>query len=128
LFLVLSVALGACIGLLVGLAQVLLKEAWIRVEAGFRPGRELILGKEKTSIGRAEGSDIPLFGDNAVEKLHAHIVRSAGRFFLEEAGPTQGTYVNGHRIAGRCLLASGDLIRIGKSVLRFSERRKRLAA
>lgn len=122
------VALGACIGLLVGLAQVLLKEAWVRVEAGFRPGRELILSKEKTSIGRAEGSDIPLFGDHAVEKLHAHIVLNGGRFFLEEAGPTQGTYVNGRKVAGRCPLASGDVIRIGKSALRFSERRKQPAA
>src|SRR5262249_31323338 len=35
------VALGTCIGLLVGLAQVILKEAWIKVEAGFRSGREM---------------------------------------------------------------------------------------
>ncbi len=59
------VALGMCIGLLVGLAQVILKEAWIKVEAGFRTGREMILAKEKTSIGRAEGCDIALFGDAA---------------------------------------------------------------
>jgi hypothetical protein len=58
------IAIGACIGLLVGLAQIILKEAWIKVEAGFRPGRELIIAKEKTTIGRAEGSDIALFGDS----------------------------------------------------------------
>jgi hypothetical protein len=29
------VALGMCIGLLIGLAQVILKEAWVRIEAGF---------------------------------------------------------------------------------------------
>ena len=119
------VALGACIGLLVGLTQVLLREAWIRVEAGFRPGRQLILSKEKTSVGRAEGSDIPLFGDNGVEKLHAHIVLDGGRYYLEEAGPGQGTYVNDQKIEGRVALSSGDVIRVGKSLLRFSERRKR---
>src|SRR5262249_38950670 len=37
------VVLGACIGLMMGLAQVILKEAWITVETGFRAGRELIL-------------------------------------------------------------------------------------
>src|SRR5207253_3058764 len=68
------VAIGASIGLLVGLAQIILKEAWIKVEAGFRPGRELIIAKEKTTIGRAEGSDIALFGDSGVEKTHANIV------------------------------------------------------
>ena len=72
------VALGMCIGLLVGLAQVILKEAWIKVEAGFRSGREMILAKDKTSIGRAEGVDIPLFGDAAVGRLHAHIVQRGG--------------------------------------------------
>jgi len=122
------VALGACIGLLVGLAQVLLREAWVRVEAGFRPGREMLLSKEKTSVGRAEGTDIPLFGDDGVEKLHAQILLDAGRFYLEETGPTQGTFVNDRKVQGRVPLASGDLIRMGKSLLRFNERRKRAAA
>src|SRR5262245_19744400 len=63
------VALGMCIGLLVGLAQVILKEAWIKVEAGFRPGREMILSKDRTTIGRAEACDLGLFGDPAIEKF-----------------------------------------------------------
>jgi hypothetical protein len=121
------VALGACIGLLVGLAQVVLKEAWIRVEAGFRPGREMILAKENTSVGRAEGSDIPLFGDPAVERLHARIVLVGGRYHLEQAGPFPGTFVNDRPVQGRVALSSGDQIRIGRSVLRFFERQKRTA-
>src|SRR5262249_22295761 len=68
------VALGLLIGLLIGLAQVILKEAWIRVEAGFRAGRELILSKPELTIGRAESSDIGLFGDAAVDRTHARIV------------------------------------------------------
>jgi hypothetical protein len=121
------VALGACIGLLVGLAQVVLKEAWIRVEAGFRPGREMILAKENTSVGRAEGSDIALFGDAAVERLHAHIVLAGGRYYLQQAGPSQGTFLNDHPVQGSVPLTSGDRIRIGRSVLRFFERQKRSA-
>src|SRR5436189_192258 len=45
------VALGACIGLLIGLTQVILKEAWIKVEQGFRKGRELILAKQEVTVG-----------------------------------------------------------------------------
>ncbi len=119
------IALGACIGLLVGLAQVVLKEAWLRVEAGFRPGREMILAKESTSIGRAEGSDVALFGDNGVERLHAHILLEGGRYYLEEAGPTGGTFVNERQVHGRVTLSSGDQIRIGRSLLRFHEKQKR---
>lgn len=119
------VALGACIGLLVGLAQVILKEAWVRVEEGFRAGRDMILAKEKTSLGRAEGSDIALFGDAGVEKLHAHIVLQDGRYLLEDNATPGGTIVNDQKVNGRTELFSGDQIRIGKSVLRFYERQKR---
>jgi len=119
------IAIGACIGLLVGLAQILLKEAWIKVEAGFRPGRELLISKEKTTIGRAEGSDIGLFGDNGIEKTHASIVLDGGRYFLEDLQTPGGTFVNDQKVNGRAALKAGDLIRVGKSVLRFNERAKR---
>jgi hypothetical protein len=119
------VALGACIGLLVGLAQVILKEAWIRVEAGFRAGRDMILTKDKISVGRAEGTDVALFGDSGVEKLHAHIILDGGRYFLEDNATPGGTFLNDQKVNGRTPLNSGDRIRIGKSVLRFYERTKR---
>src|SRR5207302_899373 len=47
------VALGACIGLAVALAQIILREAWLRVDSGFRPGRQLLLTRPETTIGRA---------------------------------------------------------------------------
>jgi hypothetical protein len=119
------IALGTCIGLLVGLAQVILKEAWIKVEAGFRPGREMILTKERHTLGRGEGTDIPLFGDSGVEKLHAQIVLDAQRYWLEDNATPGGTFVNDERIIGRTPLKSGDLIRLGKSALRFRERQRR---
>lgn len=118
-------ALGGCIGLLVGLAQVILKEAWIQVEAGFRPGRQMILAKEKTTVGRAEGTDIPLFGDQEVEKLHAQIVQEGSRYFLEDQATPGGTFLNDQRVNGRTPLQTGDRIKLGKSVLRFYERQKR---
>jgi hypothetical protein len=119
------VALGMCIGLLIGLAQVILKEAWIKVEAGFRAGREMILSKERTTVGRAESCDIGLFGDAAVEKLHAQIVLAGNRYYLEDASTPSGTFVNDQPVSGRTPLKSGDLIRVGKSLLRFRERQKR---
>jgi len=119
------IAIGACIGLLVGLAQIMLKEAWIKVEAGFRPGREMFLSKDTTTIGRAEGSDIALFGDAGVEKNHANIVKEAGRYYLEDLQTPGGTYVNDQKVQGKAPLNTGDLVRVGKSVLRFNERAKR---
>jgi hypothetical protein len=116
------VALGACIGLLIGLAQVILKEAWLKVEAGFRKGREIILAKPETTIGRAESCDIGLFGDPQIEKLHARIRQENNRYVLIDAGA--GTFVNDELVRGARPLRSGDAIRMGKCVLRFRERQK----
>jgi hypothetical protein len=115
-------ALGACIGLAVGLAQVILKEAWLRVDAGFRPGRELILSRPETTIGRAESCDLGLFGDPAVGRVHARILRLRGAFVLVDAGSADGTFVNDQPISGPTPLNSGDRIRVGRNFLTFGER------
>jgi FHA domain-containing protein len=115
------VALGLFIGLLVALVQVVLKDAWIRVERGFRPGREMILSKNKIVIGRAESSDIAMFGDPAVELTHALLFHHGSEYAVEDAGSKAGTFVNDKRISVRTVLHSGDLIRVGQNVMRFSE-------
>jgi Inner membrane component of T3SS, cytoplasmic domain len=121
------VILGLSIGLLIGVAQVILKEAWLRVEQGFRPGRELMLVKEETVIGRAEACDLGLFGDNGVERKHARILLRDGRYMLYDESTPGGTFVNDQRIAGPTPLRSGDVIRLGRNVLVFGERQKRPA-
>ncbi len=118
------VALGMCVGLLIGLAQVILKEAWIRVEAGFRSGRELILAGVETTIGRGEGCEVALFGDSGVEKVHARILLERGRYVLVDEDTPDGTYLNGVAIDGPTPLHSGDLIEMGHSALRFRERQR----
>jgi hypothetical protein len=119
------VALGLSIGLLIGLAQVILKEAWVRVESGFRAGRELILSKAETVIGRAESCDVGLFGDNRVERAHARIRVENNRYVLADAGTPAGTFLNGERVTQPTPLKNGDAIQVGNSVLRFGERQKR---
>jgi hypothetical protein len=119
------VALGLCIGLFIGLAQVIFKEAWVRVEEGFRAGRELILSKDEITIGRAESCDIGLFGDAGVGRTHARILLKDQRYLLADAGMEGGTFLNDQRVAQPMPLRDGDVIRMGKSRLRFGERQKR---
>lgn len=118
------VALGVCIGLLIGLAQVILKEAWLRIEAGFRKGREILLDRPEVTLGRAENCDIGLFGDPSIDKLHARIRLEGHRRVLVDEGSSTGTYVNDERIHGAQMLRSGDAIRLGNCVLRYRERQK----
>jgi hypothetical protein len=118
------VVLGMGVGFLAGLAQLIVKEAWIQVESGFRPGRELVLAKEETTIGRAESCDLGLFGDNSIDRLHARIERQGESYFLTDAASEGGTFLNNRRVTQATKLHAGDLIRVGGSVLMFGERAK----
>ncbi len=119
------VILGLCIGLFIGLAQVVLKEAWLKVAKGFRAGRELLLAKDETTVGRAESCDLGLFGDNGIERLHARILLKNNRYLLADADTPGGTFLNDQRISKPTPLKSGDVIRVGNSAIEFGERQKR---
>jgi hypothetical protein len=119
------VILGLCIGLFIPLAQVVLKEAWIKIEAGFRAGREIMLSKDETTIGKAEACDIGLFGGQGLEKEHACVVLKNGRYLVEDLDTPGGTFVNDQRVTKPTPLRNGDAIRVGNCILRFGERAKR---
>ncbi|MCS7015998.1 MAG: FHA domain-containing protein [Gemmatales bacterium] len=119
--------LGALLGLFIGLAQVILRDAWVIVESGFRPGREIPINKAVVAIGRAEGCDIGLYGGKGVEKLHARIIMDGAEYFLEDCQTPGGTFVNERRVVEKQPLQSGDRIRVGDCVLIFRARARRPA-
>ncbi len=114
-------ATGAAIGFFIGLVETLLKQAWIRVVQGRNEGREYVISKPQTTIGRNELSDIGLFGDTNIAPAHAIIEQLAGRHVIHDAGTPAGTSVNGQRIqmAG---LKDGDIIQIASMRLEFHEK------
>ncbi len=121
------VVLGCSIGLAFGLAQVLFKEAWLRVDTGFRPGRELILSRSVTTIGSTAACDVRLFGDPTVEPRHVQILSGPEGYLLAPIGPSSTTSVNGQPVQGQIPLRSGDVIGVGNYRLSFGQRRKSLA-
>ena len=121
------VILGLLIGLFIGLVQVLLKEAWITVEAGFRPGRQLILNDTITTMGTSEKASLIFiaYGAKGVEPLHLQIRRDEdGTFYLEDNNSRSGTFLNGQRITGPQKLNSGDVIKFGVNEVKFQEQFK----
>src|SRR5436309_14819206 len=81
------VLLGLFIGFFIGLVQVILKEAWITVEAGFRPGRQMILGSDLVTMGTSEKSSLIFiaYGAKGVEPTHQKISKTPeGRYLLED--------------------------------------------
>ena len=117
--------LGMCIGTLIGVVQVVLKEAWLTVLDGYRPGRQLILSQQSTLVGRAEWAALPFMapGDRVLEPEHLRIERLPdGNYALAPRGATS---VNGQTVAGRRVLRDGDVIQFGNNSVRFNERHKK---
>lgn len=111
-------AIGLMIGLFIGVVQELTKAAWLTVESGRLRGREFRLEKAMATVGRAEESDIGLFGDPAVAPRHAMIERKGTEFSLKDLTRDPGTFINGQRIES-APLHHGDEIGIGGYHLRF---------
>lgn len=119
------VILGLLIGCLIALAQVFLKEAWVKIDSGRRAGKEMMISKDEMVIGRAEGVDVGLYGEQGIEKQHAKIVQKDNNYYLEDNGTPGGTFLNDQRITSRALLKNGDRIQVGTALLRFGERQKK---
>jgi len=122
------VILGLLVGAAIGLAHVVLKEAWLTVLDGFRPGRQLILSRDVTVLGRAEHLPLPFMGhaDTELEPEHVRIVRQpSGQYLLEDNHTRAGTLLNSQPVTGPVVLQDGDLVKLGTNIVRFSHRHRR---
>jgi hypothetical protein len=74
------------------------------------------IGAEPLVVGTAPPSgarSLRLEGETAgVSRAHCRFFESAGESIVEDLS-TWGTYLNGERVAGRAVLASGDKVRVG---------------
>jgi len=67
-------------------------------------------------IGRSPDSGLRL-GDELVSRAHAQILRVPDGLQLRDLGSRHGTMVNGHALTAPRLLASGDVVSVGNTVL-----------
>jgi len=72
--------------------------------------------KPQLSVGRAPDNDVRLDGLQ-ISNHHARFVRTNGNVTVEDAGSTNGVYVNGERISSRRAVQLSDVIQIGPFVL-----------
>ncbi len=96
----------------------------LRVSSGFNQGALIPLSKKKSVLGRSSNASIPLEDDKA-SREHTSIVNEGGKFFLNDMGSTNGTYLNDLLVAAKMELRTGDMIRIGSSVFRFEALKSR---
>jgi len=74
--------------------------------------------KPEIMIGRVKGNDVILPKQN-ISKRHSLVRARGDRFVIEDLGSTNGTYVNGHRIASPVEITSDDKVYLGDFVMQF---------
>ncbi|HEX8139969.1 MAG TPA: FHA domain-containing protein [Pyrinomonadaceae bacterium] len=100
------------------------------IERGRSAGKQFPLSDDESQIGRwdADGGifpDVDLDADDPeakVSRRHARIMRRNDKYFIEDLGSTNGTFINrGRRLlpGDRQPLNDGDEIIVGKTFLRF---------
>src|SRR6185295_1653873 len=88
-------------------------------EKGGEP-RALSFDKDEISIGRVSGNDIVLPKGN-VSKRHSRIVQREGRLEVSDLKSTNGTYVNGRKIADPMHVSGADKIYVGDFMIVLEE-------
>jgi pSer/pThr/pTyr-binding forkhead associated (FHA) protein len=82
-------------------------------------GDAYALDSTALSVGRSDDNDLPLTGDDYVSVHHARFAPRMDGVYVEDAGSTNGTFVNGIRLTRDRRLAPGDIVKIGETEMRF---------
>jgi len=80
-------------------------------------GERVGVADKPLSIGRLAECDVAL-ADDSVSRRHAEVRRQGSEIVVVDLSSTNGTKVNGERVAER-ILDDGDVVTIGNATLRF---------
>ena len=100
--------------------RIRIRKASLRVVSGAGAGRRVPIPGDAFSVGSAVGNDLRLAEDGAVSRRHCRILADErDGYRIEDLGSTNGTFVNGVRVA-HAFLDEGARIQLGGTVLEFS--------
>jgi len=81
-------------------------------------GQRYSLNAPSIVLGRSSEADI-LVDDTGVSRRHLEIRTEAGTTTAVDLGSTNGSYVNGHKVAGSMELTDGSTITMGRTKIIF---------
>jgi len=84
-------------------------------------GGEFPLNSAPVTVGRGAQNDLVLSGDEFASARHVRIEVRGDGVWVQDLDSTNGTYVNGSRVAGAQRLDAGDVLRVGETDLRVEE-------
>jgi len=83
---------------------------------GPTPGATFTLEGDQLNIGRESSNEITI-NDAEVSRRHARLTFQGGKYVLEDLGSTNGTFVNGQRLAGPRVLKAGEVVSFGEQIV-----------
>lgn len=114
--------IGLVVGLMIGIVELLARDAWLRMVAGPLAGKEFLIFKSTMQVGASPRSDIYLFNDPGVAQTHATIRVTGDLYEIENASDVYPLTLNG-RVVQRSRLRHGDQIALGRTVFAFQRKR-----
>ena len=75
-------------------------------------GQEHRLTAQTVTLGRALECEV-VVASKDVSREHARLRNEGRRWFLEDLGSTNGTFLNGERVIGAMTLMDGDSLKVG---------------
>lgn len=86
------------------------------MRSGPTPGVTFPLEGDQLTIGRDSSNGVTI-NDAEVSRRHARLNFQGGKYVLEDLGSTNGTFVNGQRLAGPVVLKPGDVVSLGEQIV-----------
>ncbi len=83
-------------------------------------GHEHHLPSQSATIGRAIECDV-VITSKSVSREHTRIRRDGRRWFVDDLGSTNGTYLNDERVIGSLNLLDGDILKVGDVTFVFHD-------
>jgi hypothetical protein len=114
--------LGACLGCCYGLAETLMRRAWVTVLSGRNEGYQLALGSRPISIGSSPRADLQLVANPPLAGIVARIVPTPNGFRLERGELPREMCLINQTVADEQILRDGDMLRLGGVRLLFSQK------
>jgi predicted component of type VI protein secretion system len=90
------------------------------MRSGPTPGAAFTLEGDQITIGRDSVNGI-VINDAEISRRHARLTFQGGKYVLEDLGSTNGTFVNGQRLAGPRVLKAGEVVSLGEQIVMVFE-------
>ena len=86
------------------------------MRSGPTPGAVFPLEGDQLTVGRDATNGVAI-NDAEVSRRHARLNFQGGKYVIEDFGSTNGTFVNGQRLAGPHVLKPGDVVAFGEQIV-----------